>query len=165
MFSPYTFPDCYLFPPVVAFVHISLTAAVQRHDFSVMSAPTNPLAFPASAGPTAQKDAPPLSVPTFDVTGAFYLVDANNLGVGAHLFHSGKIEGKNWGRLAYGLHVWTGYHISSAWLASDGTVVEIPTRICALDGEDTNIATHGNCRMGCTPMDEDPEIYHQRVAS
>lgn len=34
-----------------------------------MSTPTDPLAFPASAGPSAQDDAPPMSVPTFDVTG------------------------------------------------------------------------------------------------
>lgn len=36
-----------------------------------MSTPADPLAFPASAGPTAQDDAPPMSVPTFDVTGMY----------------------------------------------------------------------------------------------
>ena len=34
-----------------------------------MSSLADPLAFPASAGPTAQEDAPALSVPTFDVAG------------------------------------------------------------------------------------------------
>ncbi|CAM9228632.1 unnamed protein product [Ectocarpus fasciculatus] len=48
-----------------------------------MSAPTNPLAFPASAGPTAQEDAPPLSVPTFDVTaGKMFVVTGGTQGMG-----------------------------------------------------------------------------------
>ncbi|CBN78054.1 conserved unknown protein [Ectocarpus siliculosus] len=47
-----------------------------------MSAPTDPLAFPASAGPTAQKDAPPLSVPTFDVTGKMFVVTGGTQGMG-----------------------------------------------------------------------------------
>lgn len=31
----------------------------------------DPLTFPASAGPTARENAPPMSAPTFDVTGAY----------------------------------------------------------------------------------------------
>ncbi|CAM9110797.1 unnamed protein product, partial [Hapterophycus canaliculatus] len=48
-----------------------------------MSTPTDPLEFPMSAGPTAQEDAPLLSVPTFDVTaGKTFLVTGGTQGMG-----------------------------------------------------------------------------------
>ncbi|CAM9503348.1 unnamed protein product [Pylaiella littoralis] len=48
-----------------------------------MSTPADPLEFPTSAGPTAQDDAPPLSVPTFDVAaGKTFLVTGGTQGMG-----------------------------------------------------------------------------------
>ncbi|CAM9951314.1 unnamed protein product [Ascophyllum nodosum] len=42
----------------------------------------DPLTFPASAGATAQPDAPPMSVPTFDVTGGSFVVTGGTQGLG-----------------------------------------------------------------------------------
>eukprot|EP00903_Cladosiphon_okamuranus_P011734 g11033.t1 len=50
--------------------------------FIDMDTAADPLAFPASAGPTAKDDAPVLSVPTFSVTGKTFLVTGGTQGMG-----------------------------------------------------------------------------------